>query len=54
MDLGAVGRAQRLGFLLDTGASFRMVSEAVIKRWHANHPDWPMVVGQHGHPIEAQ
>ena len=29
------------GMLLDTGASFTMVSEALLKRWGAQHPEWP-------------
>jgi len=28
------------GFLLDTGASFTMVSEVMLKSWGAAHPEW--------------
>jgi predicted aspartyl protease len=36
------------GFLLDTGASFTMVSQEVLTKWGAEHPDWPRVKGAVG------
>jgi predicted aspartyl protease len=36
------------GFLLDTGASFTMVSEALLKSWGATHTDWPRHPGAYG------
>jgi len=36
------------GFLLDTGASFTMVSEVRLKAWGSAHPDWPRWPGAHG------
>jgi hypothetical protein len=36
------------GFLLDTGASFTMVSEALLKSWGSAHPDWPRSAGAVG------
>lgn len=39
------------GFLLDTGASFTMVSEVLLKAWGSKHPDWPRLPGAGG---EAQ
>jgi hypothetical protein len=36
------------GFLLDTGASFTMVSDARLKAWGAAHPDWPRHPGAYG------
>lgn len=36
---------ERLGFLLDTGASYTMVSDALIDRWLARHPEWPRTFG---------
>src|SRR5262249_22788839 len=33
------------GFLLDTGASFTMVSEELLKAWGSAHPDWPRHAG---------
>lgn len=47
------------GFLLDTGASYSMISEAVWRRWHDHHPEWPVTNGAHGYaqmvgaPFEA-
>jgi len=38
----------RHGFLLDTGASFTMVSEVLLKTWGAAHPDWPRHPGAYG------
>ena len=29
------------GFLLDTGASFTMVSEVLLNSWGSKHPAWP-------------
>jgi len=39
---------QTYGFLLDTGASFTIVSEAILKRWGGAHPDWPRQEGAAG------
>lgn len=39
---------ERMGFLLDTGASFTMLSQAVIDRLHAKHPDWIYIPGAYG------
>lgn len=36
------------GFLLDTGASFTMVSDAVLKSWGDAHPDWQRHPGAFG------
>jgi predicted aspartyl protease len=36
------------GFLLDTGASFTMVSEALLKSWGEKHSDWPRHEGADG------
>jgi predicted aspartyl protease len=36
------------GFLVDTGASFTMVSDAVLKQWSGAHPDWPVQPGAVG------
>lgn len=38
----------RHGMLLDTGASFTMVSEVVLKAWGQRHPDWPRHPGAFG------
>jgi predicted aspartyl protease len=37
-----------LGFLLDTGASFTMVSQALLESWGVAHPDWERHRGAHG------
>jgi predicted aspartyl protease len=36
------------GFLLDTGASFTMVSEALLKKWGTQNPKWSRYTGAHG------
>lgn len=36
---------ERLGFLLDTGATYTMVSSAVMDRWLERHPEWPSTFG---------
>jgi predicted aspartyl protease len=36
------------GMLLDTGASFTMVSEVVLKAWGERHPNWPRYPGAYG------
>jgi len=36
------------GFLLDTGASFTMVSETLLKSWGTEHPDWQRHEGAFG------
>lgn len=40
---------ERLGFLLDTGASYNMVSEAVMREWKAQNPTWNTVTGAYGY-----
>jgi predicted aspartyl protease len=37
-----------LGFLLDTGASFTIVSQALLESWGKAHPDWERHRGAHG------
>ena len=39
---------ERFGFLLDTGASFSMLSQSVIERLHDKHPDWKYIAGAYG------
>ena len=39
---------EKRGFLLDTGASFTMVSEVLLKRWGEKHPDWSRAKGAVG------
>lgn len=39
---------ERYGMLLDTGASHSMVSDALLDRWLADHPDWPHTTGAFG------
>jgi predicted aspartyl protease len=36
------------GFLIDTGASFTMVSEVLLKSWGDKHPDWQREKGAAG------
>lgn len=36
------------GLLIDTGASFTMVSEVLLKGWGEEHPDWPRYKGAFG------
>jgi hypothetical protein len=36
------------GFLLDTGASFTMISQEVLNRWSGKHADWQRTVGAVG------
>ena len=36
------------GFLLDTGASFTMISQEVLEEWGAQHRDWPRATGAVG------
>ncbi len=50
----------KYGLLLDTGASFTVVSEAVLKAWGNHHPRWARYPGAVGdakmlgaHPIET-
>lgn len=40
---------ERLGFLLDTGASYSMISKAVWQRWHEAYPHWPTTHGAYGY-----
>jgi predicted aspartyl protease len=51
---------QIYGFLLDTGASFSVVSDAVLATWGRHHPSWPRHQGAVGeartlgaHPLET-
>jgi len=39
---------ERRGFLVDTGASFTMVSEVLLKSWGDKHTDWPRHTGAVG------
>lgn len=39
---------QTYGFLLDTGASFTMISQEVLDEWSGKHPDWQRTVGAVG------
>lgn len=39
---------ERMGFLLDTGASFTMLSKTVIDRLRQKHPEWRYTVGAYG------
>ena len=38
----------KYGLLLDTGASFTMVSEVLLKSWGSAHPEWPRQAGAAG------
>lgn len=40
---------EKLGFLLDTGAAFTMVSKSRFDGWMQKHPDWPRRQGAFGH-----
>lgn len=40
---------EKLGFLLDTGAAFTMISRLRFDAWMQEHPDWPRRVGAFGH-----
>jgi len=39
---------KRYGFLLDTGASFSMLSRTVLEEWSAQNPLWPIAIGAAG------
>jgi hypothetical protein len=39
---------ERFGMLLDTGASFTMVSHTLLTRWAARHPQWTRFEGANG------
>jgi predicted aspartyl protease len=39
---------QKLGFLLDTGAAYTMVSEVLLKSWGNKHPEWERHEGAFG------
>jgi hypothetical protein len=39
---------EKYGFLLDTGASFTMVSDALLKKWGSDHPTWARHPGAYG------
>jgi hypothetical protein len=36
------------GFLLDTGGQYCMISDAELRPWRKQHPDWPQVDGTYG------
>jgi hypothetical protein len=38
----------KYGLLIDTGASFTMVSEVLLSSWGTRHPDWPRHPGAFG------
>ena len=39
---------ERLGFLVDTGASYSMVSIDILQKWTDKHPDWPTAMNAAG------
>jgi predicted aspartyl protease len=39
---------QNYGFLLDTGASFTMISQQVLNQWSGKHADWKRTLGAVG------
>lgn len=39
---------KRYGFLLDTGASFTMMSKVTMQGWLKQHPDWTTAIGAFG------
>ncbi len=39
---------ETFGFLLDTGASFTMISQELLNKWANQHADWPKVTGAVG------
>jgi predicted aspartyl protease len=41
----------RYGLLLDTGASFTMVSEVLLHSWGSKHPEWPRHPGAFGEAV---
>jgi predicted aspartyl protease len=46
IELTIAGETQ--GFLLDTGATYTMISRAVLDRWAAAQPTWPKAIGAIG------
>lgn len=36
---------EKYGFLLDTGGAYTMISQTLITKWRAAHPDWPHCTG---------
>jgi hypothetical protein len=38
----------KYGLMIDTGASFTMVSEGLLQTWGRNHPEWPRYQGAYG------
>ena len=46
--LEAVIGGQSYGFLLDTGASFTMISAELLGQWATDHADWPRATGAVG------
>lgn len=39
---------EKYGFLLDTGAAYTMISDALLTKWRAAHPQWPTCTGAAG------
>ena len=39
---------EKQGFLLDTGAAYTMISQTLIDKWKATHPNWPRCIGAVG------
>lgn len=39
---------EKYGFLLDTGAAYTMISQTLMDKWQAAHPDWPRCIGAVG------
>ncbi|MGH9710771.1 MAG: hypothetical protein ACRD37_09500, partial [Candidatus Acidiferrales bacterium] len=39
---------EKYGFLLDTGGAYTMISQALITKWRAAHPEWPHCTGAAG------
>jgi predicted aspartyl protease len=46
--LEAVIGGETYGFLLDTGASFTMISAELLSKWATDHTDWPHATGAVG------
>lgn len=38
----------RYSLLLDTGASFSVISDSLLNSWASRHPEWPRYSGAHG------
>lgn len=39
---------EKYGFLLDTGAAYTMISQALLTKWRTAHPQWPTCIGAAG------